>query len=803
MEIVKITNIFQFLFKLFFLISYISTNDKNKIVNNYDSIIQLIISGKGRQNILGDFFKYEPSAVIINGISKGESCEKSCDFDKDINNVTLIFDYDITDCSYMFYNLISITEIDLSECDASKVTTMNCMFGNCVNLEKIKFGNINTSSVNNMLHLFYNCNKLSSIDLSNFDTSQVIYMSYMFSGCSNLKEIDVSKFNTSLVTLMGFMFKDCTNLKYLNLSNFDTSKVLSVIGMFENCQSLIYLNLYSFKISNSVTKDNAFKGTNVNLKFCINDIETKNYLLGNNKESQCSDKCFNKNIKIDIDKQNICVESCDNDKYEFNNICYNKCPEGTLNNNNNCEVVNKCYKNYEECSSDAPEGYYYDINDSIYKKCYDTCKYCKGKGDKNNNNCIECKFNYIFLNDSINNNNCYQKCEYYYFFDEFNNYTCTEDYICPEQYNKLIEEKKRCIDECENDNIYKNEYKNICYIICPNNTFETKSKCYDSDLIATNKNNLDIINNSFYINEETNIMNISQNEKDKNIEIYREYVMDDDIIKNVTQNKEDFTTEKDGVLYQITTSENQKNNSNKNISTIDLGDCEKELKRIYQINESLPLIIFKIDYYSPDTLIPIVGYEIYHPLNKTKLDLIYCEEILVKLNIPVSIDENSLYKYDPNSGFYTDNCFSYTTENGTDIILNDRKQEFVNNNLSLCENGCNYTGYDQDMKQSSCNCSIKNKMDLISDIVNNPNKLSNNFNSDNGGSSSSSIVTIKCTKNLFSKEGLKNNISSYILIIFIFTFLLCLVLFLKCGYPLLNNDINDIIKEKEKIEKKK
>ena len=84
-------------------------------------------------------------------------------------------------------------------------------------------------------------------------------------------------------------------------------------------------------------------------------------------------------------------------------------------------------------------------------------------------------------------------------------------------------------------------------------------------------------------------------------------------------------------------------------------------------------------------------------------------------------------------------------------------------------------------------------MDLISDIVNNPNKLSNNFNSDNGGSSSSSIVTIKCTKNLFSKEGLKNNISSYILIIFIFTFLLCLVLFLKCGYPLLNNDINDII----------
>ena len=47
----------------------------------------------------------------------------------------------------------------------------------------------------------------------------------------------------------------------------------------------------------------------------------------------------------------------------------------------------------------------------------------------------------------------------------------------------------------------------------------------------------------------------------------------------------------------------------------------KKLKDKYGINETLPLIILKIDYYSSDTLIPIIGYEIYHPLNKTKLDL--------------------------------------------------------------------------------------------------------------------------------------------------------------------------------------
>ena len=37
----------------------------------------------------------------------------------------------------------------------------------------------------------------------------------------------------------------------------------------------------------------------------------------------------------------------------------------------------------------------------------------------------------------------------------------------------------------------------------------------------------------------------------------------------------------------MATSDREKNNTNKNISTLDLGDCEKELKIKYGINESL------------------------------------------------------------------------------------------------------------------------------------------------------------------------------------------------------------------------
>ena len=390
----------------------------------------------------------------------------------------------------------------------------------------------------------------------------------------------------------------------------------------------------------------------------------------------------------------------------------------------------------------------------------------------------------------MNKTNCYKVCQFYHYFDEQGNFHCTDK--CPQKYNKLILEEKMCVNDCKNSDIYKYNYNNTCLKKCPNDTFtdENNNICYNYKNIKTTLIN-EINNNTTFTIED---------ERDIQIEKFREKIFD----FNVSDDKEIVETI-GNVQYQMTTSEFQKNNTNKNISTINLGDCETKLKKEYKIDPSLPLIIFKIDYFSPDTSIPIIGYEIYHPITKEKLNLTICEDILIQLNIPVNIDENNLFKYDPNSDFYNDNCFTYTTENGTDIILNDRKQEFTDNNLSLCEKNCNYTGYNEQNKQSSCDCNIKNKMDLISEIIENPNKLSNNFEDEENDSNSgaSNIISLKCTKALFSKEGLKSNISSYILMIFITYFLLSIMLFIKCGYPLLVNIINEIIQEKEKIFKQK
>ena len=63
------------------------------------------------------------------------------------------------------------------------------------------------------------------------------------------------------------------------------------------------------------------------------------------------------------------------------------------------------------------------------------------------------------------------------------------------------------------------------------------------------------------------------------------------------------------------------------------------------------------------------------------------------------------------------------------------------------------------------------------------------------------MITMKCTKALFSKDGLINNISSYILFIFIFIFLLSILLYIKCGYHLLEEDMRKIIDSKKNSNK--
>ena len=366
----------------------------NSFLKSYElNEIRLIIQGKENHCFLrGD---QDVSEVIIKGESKSlESCKKCCYFDEDLNNVTLKFNTLIDSCYDMFFEMVDIIEIDLSNFDTPNLKNMQSMFNGCNKLEKITFGNINTAQVNNMYKLFYNCIKLSSIDLSHFDTSSVINMNETFCLCKSITSLDVSKFNTEKVEGMYDMFAYCYNLTSINVSNFDTSKVKVMQGMFYSCDSLTSLDLSNFDTSSATNMNSMFAETdlleyvylpsfkiiegrtcgwmfgnsNGNLKICLLDLDTQILLDTQNRKFDCSDKCFPKNYKFDL-KNDKCKEFCNQSeyKYEFNNICYEICP-------------NTSYLSYDNeylCLNKTEEdNYYFDPDKGIYKECYHSCKKC-------------------------------------------------------------------------------------------------------------------------------------------------------------------------------------------------------------------------------------------------------------------------------------------------------------------------------------------------------------------------------------------------------------------------------------------
>jgi hypothetical protein len=142
-----------------------------------------------------------------------------------------------------------------------------------------------------------------------------------------------------------------------------------------------------------------------------------------------------------------------------------------------------------ECAGIISENYYLDGDTGMYYECYNTCKKCSSPGNETNHNCDECKTGYIFLNEPlINEKNCLINCNYYYYFNENGEYICTTTDSCPTNY-KLISPKRKCINECkeDNDNKYIFEYNNNCLEECPSElkTDKEDKKCFE--LCPSNK----------------------------------------------------------------------------------------------------------------------------------------------------------------------------------------------------------------------------------------------------------------------------------------------------------------------------
>ena len=765
------------------------------------SEIKLIIEGQGQQNFLCASFNLDDFEIKVNEININSS-EKSYAFNSDLNNVTIKLNKQIQSCENMFKDITGIKEIDLSNLNISNVSSMSEMFNGCSNLEKIIFGNFFTSSLINMNRLFYNCSKLTSIDLSKFDTSKVTNMVETFSHCENLKSIDVSNFNTEQVEDMTDLFAYCYSLTSINLSNFNTSKVKIMKGMFYKCHALEHLNLSIFdtslvnnfesmfaftnltlninlfKIKVEANISSMFENTSSYLKICLNDLETKDILKskGNNLNF----------MKIEL-KENKCVEYCNesNYKYEYDNLCYDHCPNGTY-------AIDKEYL----CLNKTPEGYYLDPNNSFYKKCFNNCKNCNEEGNEMDNKCLECKNNFTFINDTKNSMNCYEICPFYYYFDNSNNYKCTENKMCPKDYNKLIVDKNKCIDNCRKDDIFKYLLNDTCVEKCPNGTIFDEN----SHICFNNLSETSIISYLFFYSSDIGNVTYAFNdseERESNKFLTTdindiEFLSPDDVLKylqNILLNRFntgdidngiDLIYTEGKVTFTITTPSNQRNNSKSNATLINLGKCENILKGEYSISEDKNLYIFKIDYFTEGLIGPKVEYEVYYPslenhLKKANLSL--CSDVKIDVSIPINLSSNEIDKYNASSGFYNDLCYVLTTESGTDESLNDRRNEFVNNNLSICEEDCQFTEYDIISNRAICSCYTKIKLPLLSEIKVDKDKFFSNFYDINN---IANIKMLKCIKLLFDKNNIFNNSANYILIILFLNDILASLVF--CCY---------------------
>ena len=108
------------------LINISHSNGKLVNLKKHFSEIHLILKGSGNRSILNKGYIFEPSFVEVNGKSK--NCKKSCNFQDELNNVTLYFNYSISKCEKMFCGLKNIIEIDMTKFDFSNVIITKSMF---------------------------------------------------------------------------------------------------------------------------------------------------------------------------------------------------------------------------------------------------------------------------------------------------------------------------------------------------------------------------------------------------------------------------------------------------------------------------------------------------------------------------------------------------------------------------------------------------------------------------------------------------------------------------------------------------
>ena len=239
--------------------------DLNRIVmvNNKQTVINMCsllgINVRTIENVIFEesFNTYTPTSL--------KEFFRDCTGLNEITGLKYLNTAEVTDMSFMFWNCINLSSLDLTNFNTTKVENMSGMFHSCQKLSSLTLSeSFNTANVTDMSNMFSYCNMLEKLNLSNFNTTKVEDMSYMFYMCQKLTELNLSNFKTEKVKNMKYMFSYCNMLEKLDLSNFNTAEVTNMQEMFKGCSTLqtIYVsdNFVVTGITNEDYKKDMFTG---------------------------------------------------------------------------------------------------------------------------------------------------------------------------------------------------------------------------------------------------------------------------------------------------------------------------------------------------------------------------------------------------------------------------------------------------------------------------------------------------------------------------------------------------------------
>ena len=604
------------------------------------------------------------------------------------------------------------------------------------------------SDITDCRQLFRNLKYMTEIDLTKLDTSKVTDMGYMFLYCSSLTSLNLSTFDTSKVINMNGMFWDCSSLSILDVSNFNTTLVNETLMMFTGCKSLTYLNLSNFNTNNFGKAQSMFSGCE-----SLSSLDFHNFNI--DKIDVMSNMFFGcRNLEyINMANSPYSTKLDITGTAENIVICINNISPDVKQsiNSKGCAIID-CSDNWRQ-------------NQKIVIADDGTCV----------NNCIDLAENkYLYLNK------CYKKCP--------NGATGIDNYFC----EFTIETTSVITTTTTTESLVKISNTSI---ITTSTTTESLVKISNSDISHNNtdcylyKSNSDIYN--MIINEIIPNYDIEQGEN--------QIIEGNDVIFQVTTQKNELNTKKGEIENPY------------NLSMIDLAYCNDLLKDKYDINDNMSLIILKTENVDKKAFERNVQYEIYNPLNKSKLDLSICKTADINLFIPTQLSEKTkiirddLKKsnfdiFNKNDPFYNDICTPYTTLNKTDIILYDRKIFYLNNNDTICQSNCEFANYSDDKEYLECICNVINEdIEPENKIKFNAKKIYQSFYE---VLKYSNYEIVKCYKLIFDINIFKSNKGTIVvLVLFSFYFCFLVVAIFKGVSPLRKQISNKPFKKNNSFKK--